>query len=86
VSPHSPEEGNRSSSRNVVFSGFYNTGRWTKSKNLVIHNWYSSVNIIRMIKSRRMRWAGHAARTGEKRECIHTFVEKATRKDITRKS
>jgi hypothetical protein len=33
---HSPEDGNRSSFRNVVFSIFYNTGRWKKSKNPVI--------------------------------------------------
>jgi hypothetical protein len=34
-----------------------------------LHNLYSSPNIIRMIKSRRMRWAGHVAEWGEK-ECI----------------
>jgi hypothetical protein len=32
-----------------------------------LHNFYSSPNIIRIIKSRRMRWAGHVARIGEKR-------------------
>jgi hypothetical protein len=31
-----------------------------------LHNLYSSPNIIRMIKSRRIRWAGHVARMGEK--------------------
>jgi hypothetical protein len=30
-----------------------------------LHNLYSSPNIVRVIKSRRMRWAGHVARTGE---------------------
>jgi hypothetical protein len=30
-----------------------------------VNNMYSSLNIIRMIKSRRMRWAGHVARMGE---------------------
>jgi hypothetical protein len=34
----SPEDGNRSSFRNVVFSSLYNTGRWKKSKNLVFLN------------------------------------------------
>jgi hypothetical protein len=39
------------------------TGGWTKLRNEEIHNMYSSPSIIRMIKSRRMRWAGHVART-----------------------
>ena len=40
-----------------------------------LHNWelndlYFSPNIVRVIKSRRMRWAGHVARMGEERGCI----------------
>jgi len=35
------------------------TGEWRK-----LHNLYSSPNIIRVVKSRRMRWAGHVARMG----------------------
>jgi hypothetical protein len=41
-------------------------GRWRKLHNEELHNLYSSLNIIRMIKSRRMRWAKHVARMGEK--------------------
>jgi hypothetical protein len=41
------------------------TGGWRKLHNEELHNLYSSPSIIRMIKSRRMRWAGHAARMGE---------------------
>jgi hypothetical protein len=37
-------------------------GGWRKLHNEELHNLYSSQNIIRMIKSRRMRWAGHVAR------------------------
>jgi hypothetical protein len=37
---------------------------------------YSSPSIIRMIKSRRMRWAGHIARIGEKRNVCKIFVGK----------
>jgi hypothetical protein len=43
------------------------TGGWRKLHNEEIHNLYSSPSKIRMIKSRRMRWAGHVARMGEKR-------------------
>jgi hypothetical protein len=38
-----------------------------KLHNEEVHNLYSSPSIIRIIKSRRMRWAGHVARMGEKR-------------------
>jgi hypothetical protein len=41
-----------------------------------LHNLYSSPSIIRMIKSRRMRWAGHVARMGEKRNAFRVLVGK----------
>jgi hypothetical protein len=41
------------------------TGDWRKQHNEALHNLYSSSNIIRIIKSRRMGWAGHVARMGE---------------------
>jgi hypothetical protein len=41
------------------------TGDWSKPHNEELHNLYSSPDIIRIIKSRRMRWAGHVARMGE---------------------
>jgi hypothetical protein len=37
-------------------------GSWRKLHNDELHRLYSSPNIVRMIKSRRMRWAGHVAR------------------------
>jgi hypothetical protein len=40
------------------------TGGWRKLHNEELHKFYTSPNIIRMIKSRRMRWAGHVARLG----------------------
>jgi hypothetical protein len=43
------------------------TGGWKKLHNEELHNLYSSPSIIRIIWSRRMRWAGHVARMGEKR-------------------
>jgi hypothetical protein len=44
------------------------TGGWRKLHNEELHNVYFSPSIIRIIKSRRMRWAGHVARMGEKRK------------------
>jgi hypothetical protein len=41
-----------------------------------LHNLYSSPNIIRMIKSRRMRWAGQVTRMGEKRNAYRILVGK----------
>jgi hypothetical protein len=40
-----------------------------------LHRLYSAPSIIRMIKSRRMRWAGHVARMGEKRNAYRILVE-----------
>jgi hypothetical protein len=42
------------------------TGEWRKLYNEKLRTLYSSPNIIRQIKSRRMRWAGHVARMGER--------------------
>jgi hypothetical protein len=42
------------------------TEGWKKLHNEELHNSYASRNIIRMIKSRRMRWAGHVARMGSR--------------------
>jgi hypothetical protein len=42
-------------------------GEWRKLHNEEIHILYSSPDIIRQIKSRRMRWAGYVARIGEER-------------------
>jgi hypothetical protein len=44
------------------------TGEWKKLHNEEIHIFYSSPNIIRQIKSRRMRWEGHVALMGEQRD------------------
>jgi hypothetical protein len=46
------------------------TGDWRKLRNEEHHNLYSLPNIIRMIKSRKMRWAGHVAQMKGEEECI----------------
>jgi hypothetical protein len=45
---------------------------------------YSSPNIIRMIKSRKMRWAGHVTRMGEKRNACRILVGKPEGKTLGR--
>ena len=40
------------------------TGEWRKFHNEELSDLYSLPNILRMVKSRRMRWAGHVARMG----------------------
>jgi hypothetical protein len=50
------------------------TGGWGKLHNEGLHNLYSSPSIIRIIKSRRMRWAGHVARMGETRNAYRISV------------
>jgi hypothetical protein len=52
------------------------TGGWRKLHNEELHNLYSSPSIIRIIKSRRMRWAGHVAQMGEKRNVYRLLVGK----------
>jgi hypothetical protein len=51
-------------------------GEWRKLHNEELRNLYSSPSIIRIIKSRRVRWAGHVARMGEKRNAYRLFVGK----------
>ena len=43
------------------------TGEWRKLHNEELNDLYCSPNIVRVIQSRRMRWAGHVARIGEER-------------------
>jgi hypothetical protein len=52
------------------------TGEWRKLHNEELRDLYSSPSIIRIIKSRRMRWADHVARMGEKRNAYRLLVGK----------
>jgi hypothetical protein len=49
-------------------------GFWRKFHNDKIHSLYSLPNIVRVIKARRMRWAGHVARMGERRGVYRLLV------------
>jgi len=49
------------------------TGEWRRLHNEELNDLYYSPNIVQVIKSRRMRWAGHVARMGEERGCIESW-------------
>jgi len=51
-------------------------GEWRKLHNEELNNLYSLPNIVRVVKSRRMRWAGHVARMGEERGVHRVLVGK----------
>jgi len=52
------------------------TGEWRKLHNEELNDMYSLPNIVRVVKSRRMRWAGHVARMGEDRVVNRVLVGK----------
>jgi hypothetical protein len=52
------------------------TGEWRTLPSGELHNLYLSAGIVRQIKSRRMRWAGHVARMGEGRNMYRVLVGK----------
>jgi hypothetical protein len=53
------------------------TGEWRKLHNEELNDLYSLLNIVRVVKSRRMRWAGHVARMGEDRGVHRMLVGKS---------
>jgi len=55
------------------------TRDWRKLHNVELNDPYSSPNIVRVIKSRRMRWAGHVARLGERRGVFRVLMGKPER-------
>ena len=46
------------------------TGEWRRLHNKELNDLYRSPNIVRVIKSRRMRWVGHVARMVRRRGCV----------------
>jgi hypothetical protein len=56
-------------------------GLWRKLHNDELHDLYSSPNIVRVIKSRRMRWAGHVARMGEGRGAYRVLAGRPEDRD-----
>ena len=52
------------------------TGEWRKLRNEELNDLYSLSNIVRVVKSRRMRWAGYVSRMGEDRGVNRVLVGK----------
>ena len=57
------------------------TGELRRLHNKELNDLYSSPNIVRVIKSKRMRWAGHVARMGEERGCIGSWLGNRRERD-----
>jgi len=57
------------------------TGEWRKLHNEELNDLYYLPSIVRMVKSRRMRWAGQVARMGEDRVVHRVLVEKPEESD-----
>ena len=55
-------------------------GEWRRLHNEELHSLYRSPNIVRVIKSRRLRWAGHVARMEEGRSAFRILTGKPTGK------
>jgi hypothetical protein len=56
-------------------------GEWRKLRNKELRDLYSLPSIIRIIKSRRMRWAGHVARIGRRGTLIYYWWESQRERD-----
>jgi hypothetical protein len=73
-------------SENRVLRGLFGpereevTGGWRRLHTEELHNLYASRSFIRVVKSRKMRWEGHVARTGEMRITYGILVENLERK------
>jgi len=59
------------------------TGVWSRLHNEELNDLYPSPNIVRVIKSRRMGWAGYVAHMGEDRGCIGSWMGNRRERDPT---
>ena len=62
------------------------TGEWRRLHNEELNDLYSSPNIVRVIKSRRMRWDGHVAHMGEERGVYRVLLGETGGKETTRET
>jgi hypothetical protein len=61
-------------------------GSWRKLHNDELHSLYSSLNIVRVIKLRRIRWAGHVAHMGGGKRCLQGLGWETRRQETTGKT
>jgi hypothetical protein len=59
---HTTGDSHQGAKENIGPKGYEMAGSWRRLHSQDFHNFYSSKNIVRMIKSGRMRWTGHVAR------------------------
>jgi hypothetical protein len=69
-----------------IFGLKMENGSWRKLRNNELHGLYSSPNIIRVIKSKGMRWAGHVPHMGGGERCLQGFGLEAQMGETTRKT
>ena len=63
----------------------YENGEWRRLHKEKLHCLYRSPNIVRVIKSRRLRWAGHVSKMGEGRSAFKILTGKPTGKGTLRR-
>ena len=64
--------------KSVIFGPSDENGEWRRLHNEELHSLYRSPNIVRVIKSRRLTWAGHVARMEEGRSAFKILTGKPT--------
>jgi hypothetical protein len=75
--PPDDEQGNARNMYRILINVLYvNTREWRKLHNEELNDLYSLPNIVRVVKSKRIRWAGHVARMGEDRGVHRVLVGK----------
>ncbi|KAJ4448593.1 hypothetical protein ANN_10612 [Periplaneta americana] len=88
INPYVPQEQRLKVFENKVLRKIFGTkrdevtGEWRKLQNAELDALHSSPDIIRNIKSRRLRWAGHVARMGESRNAYRVLVGRPEEKDL----
>ena len=68
--------------RRIIGTKRDENGEWRRPHNEELHSLYRSPNIVRVIKSRKLRWAGHVARMEEGRSAFKILTGKPSERDL----